>query len=150
MSLNNDKFAEYIPSIYPPELEIKETTDTDHSVSFLDLYLEFDNSGHLSTKIYDKRDDFNFDIVNFPHLDSNIPSSPAYGVYISQLIRYARACSDYPDFLKRHRNLLHKLLSQGFIKSRLVTFLKKFIGRYSDLIDKYSVSISSFIEDGFK
>ena len=98
LSLNNSNFADYIPLIYPPELEIKETTDTDHSVSFLDLHLEFDDSGQLSTKIYDKRDDFNFDIVNFPHLSSNIPSSPAYGVYISQLIRYARACSHYQDF----------------------------------------------------
>lgn len=149
LSLNNSNFADYIPLIYPPELEIKETTDTDHSVSFLDLHLEFDDSGKLSTKIYDKRDDFNFDIINFPHLSSNIPSSPAYGVYISQLIRYARACSHYQDFLQRHRNLLRKLLSQGFVKSRLIVFLKKFIGRYPDLIEKYSVSISAFIKDGF-
>jgi hypothetical protein len=54
------------------------------------------------TKIYDKRDDFNFKIINFPNMCSNIPASPAYGVYISQLIRYARASSNYSDFLKRH------------------------------------------------
>jgi hypothetical protein len=48
--------------------------------SFLDLYLEFDDSGQLSTKIYDKRDDFNFKIINFPNMCSNIPASPAYGV----------------------------------------------------------------------
>jgi hypothetical protein len=58
--------------------------------SFLDLYLEFDDNGQLSTKIYDKRGDFNFKIINFPNMCSNIPASPAYGVYISQLIRYAR------------------------------------------------------------
>jgi hypothetical protein len=58
---------------------------------YLDLYLEFDDSGQLSTKIDDKRDDFNFKIINFPNMCSNIPASPAYGVYISQLIRYARA-----------------------------------------------------------
>jgi hypothetical protein len=46
-----------------PELEVKETTDTASSTSFLDLYLEFDDSGQLSTKIYDKRDDFNFKII---------------------------------------------------------------------------------------
>ena len=62
----------------------------------LDIRLELDNE-KLYTKLYDKRDDFNFTIVNFPFLDSNIPASPAYGVYISQLIRYARACS-YVDF----------------------------------------------------
>jgi hypothetical protein len=54
----------------------------------------------LSTKIYDKRDDFNFKIIDFPNMYSNIPASPAYGVYISQLIRYARASSNYSDFLK--------------------------------------------------
>jgi hypothetical protein len=58
--INNSRFAEFIPLIYPPELEVKETTDTASSASFLDVYLEFDDSGQLSTKIYDKRDDFNF------------------------------------------------------------------------------------------
>jgi hypothetical protein len=64
----NSRFAEFLPLIYPPELEVKETTDTASSASFLDLYLEFDDSGQLSTKIYDKRDDFNFKIINFPNM----------------------------------------------------------------------------------
>jgi CO dehydrogenase/acetyl-CoA synthase alpha subunit len=66
LSINNSRFAEFLPLIYPPELEVKETTETASSASFLDLYLEFDDSGQLSTKIYDKRDDFNFKIINFP------------------------------------------------------------------------------------
>jgi hypothetical protein len=57
------------------EEEHKETTDTASSASFLDLYLELDDSGQLSTKIYDKRDDFNFKIINFPNMCSNIPAS---------------------------------------------------------------------------
>jgi hypothetical protein len=52
------RFAEFLQLIYPPELKIKETTDTASSASFLDLYLEFDDSGQLSTKSYDKRDDY--------------------------------------------------------------------------------------------
>jgi hypothetical protein len=76
--------------IYPPEPEVKETTDTVSSASFLDLYLEFDDSGQLSTKIYDKRDDFNFKIIQFPNMCSNIPASHAYGVYISHLIKMHR------------------------------------------------------------
>jgi hypothetical protein len=99
LSVNNSRFAEFLPLIYPPELEVKETTYTASSASFLDLYPEFDDSGQLSTKIYDKRDDFNFKIINFPNMCSNVPASPAYGVYISQLIRYARASSNYSDFL---------------------------------------------------
>ena len=114
LSINNSRFAEFLPLIYPPELEVKETTDTASSASFLELYLEFDDSGQLSTKIYDKRDDFNFKIINFPNMCSNIPASPAYGVYISQLIRYARASSNYSDFLKRHLHLRNRLLDQGY------------------------------------
>ena len=88
----NTNFAEYLEFIYPRELEIKETTETATSSSYLDCNLYIDN-GKLSTRLYDKRDDFNFPIANFPFLSSYIPSAPAYGVYVSQLIRYARACS---------------------------------------------------------
>jgi hypothetical protein len=63
LSINNSRFAEFLPLIYPPELEVKETIDTASSASFLDLYLKFDDSGQLSTKIYDKRDDFMEEIL---------------------------------------------------------------------------------------
>ena len=149
LSINNARFAEFLPLIYPPELEVKEITDTASSASFLDLYLEFDDSGQLSTKIYDKRDDFNFKIINFPNMCSNIPASPAYGVYISQLIRYARASSNYSDFLKRHLHLRNRLLDQGYKKIRLIRSLKKFIFRYQDLVEIYSVSAETIISDGF-
>ena len=148
-SINNSRFAEFLPLIYPPELEVKETTDTASSASFLDLYLEFDHSGQLSTKIYDKRDDFNFKIINFPNMCSNIPASPAYGVYISQLIRYARASSNYSDFLKRHLHLRNRLLDQGYTKIRLIRSLKKFIFRYQYLVEIYSVSAEKIISDAF-
>ena len=148
LSINNYRFAEFLPLIYPPELEAKETTDTASSASFLDLYLEFDNSGQISTKIYDKRD-FNFKIINFPSMCSNIPASPAYGVYISQLIRYARASSNYSDFLKPHLHLRNRLLDQGYNKIRLIRSLKKFIFRYQDLVAIYSVSAEKIINDGF-
>jgi hypothetical protein len=133
--------------IYPPELEVKETTDTASSASFLDLYLEFDDWS--TTEIYDKRDDFNFKIINFPNMCSNIPASSAYGVYISQLICYARASSNYSDFLKRHLYLRNRLLDQGFKKIRLIRSLKKFIFRYQDLVEIYSVSAETIINDGF-
>ena len=111
--------------IYPNELEIKDTTDTNKSASYLDLNLEIDNNRNLVSKIYDKRDDFNFQIVNFPFLCGNIPVSPAYGVYISQLIRYSRACSKYQDFLARSSILTHKLSNQGYQIPKLKTSLKK-------------------------
>ena len=115
LSLNNSRFGDFVDRIYLIELEIKDTTDTDRSASYLDLHLEIDNEGRLRTKFYDKRDDFNFLIVNFPFICSNIPASPAYGVYISQLIRYSRACGSYQDFLDRGLLLTRKLLNQGFL-----------------------------------
>ena len=71
------------------------------TTSYLDLLLSIESEGQLRTSLYDKRDDFNFHITNFPFLSSNIPSSPAYGVFISQLIRYVRACSSYGCFILR-------------------------------------------------
>jgi len=99
--------------------------------------------------IYDKRDDFNFKIINFPNMCSNIPASPAYGIYISQLIRYARASSNYSDFLKRHLCLKNRLLDQGYKKIRLIRSLKKFIFRYQDLVGIYSVSADTMVKDTF-
>ena len=98
LSINNPDFENYLGQMYPAELEIKDTTESNTSASYLDLLLSIENDSQLRTSLYDKRDDFNFHITNFPFLSSNIPSSPAYGVFISQLIRYARACSSPRDF----------------------------------------------------
>jgi hypothetical protein len=65
--------------------EVKDTTDTDRAASYLDLHLKIVSEGRLRTKLYDKRNDFNFPIVNFPFIYSNIPTTLAYGVCISQL-----------------------------------------------------------------
>jgi hypothetical protein len=81
----------------PPELEVKETTDTASSALFLDLCLEFDDSGQLSTKIYDKRDDFNFKIINFPNMCCNIPASPAYNILDIFLLLYLYTFSLYEN-----------------------------------------------------
>ena len=77
----------------------------------------------VSTKIYDKRDDFDFEIVNFPFLDGDVPCSTSYGVYISQLIRFARASSYVADFNTRNKLLTQKLLKQGY---RYLNFAKLF------------------------
>jgi hypothetical protein len=111
LSLNNSRFGDFVDRIYPIELEIKDTTDTDRSASYFDIPLEIDSKGRLRTKLYDKRDDFNFPIVNFPFICSNIPAAPAYGVYISQMIRYSRACGSYQDILDRGLLLTRKLLN---------------------------------------
>ena len=148
LSINNPTFGDYINIIYPEELEIRDTTDADHHASYLDLLLIYDNFHRLQVKLY-KRDDFNFDIVNFPFLSSNIPQSPAYGVFVSQLIRYARASSLYEDFIMRSQLLTSKLLKQGFTRNRLIATFKKFYGRHSVLVDRFEVSVTNIIIDLF-
>ena len=86
---NNKKFLDYLKEIYPSQLTVEKANKSDHLADYLDLTFIIDSGGKLSTRLYDKRDDFDFHIVNFPFLSSNIPSGPSYGVYISQLIRYA-------------------------------------------------------------
>ena len=88
-----------VGQIYLTELQLNKANSSD--TPLLDLNLSIAN-GKVSSKTYDKRDDFNFEIVNFPFLDGDVPRSPSYGVYISQLIRFARVCSYVDDFNKRN------------------------------------------------
>ena len=129
LSINNNDFHSYVDSIYPNKLEIEDTTEFTMSASYLDILLNIDIKGKLTTQLYDKQDDFSFSIVNFPYLCSNIPSSPAYGRYVSQLIPYERACSAYDQFLNRGKLLTDKLLLQGFQQYRLKAAFRKFYGR---------------------
>ena len=85
LTLNKSSFASKIPDIYH-ELDLKKTTESPTTLSYLDILITIDN-GKYVTAVYDKRDSFNFSIVIFPYLSSNIPSKPAYGVFISQLVR---------------------------------------------------------------
>ena len=108
--------------------------------AFLDLHLSISND-IVSTKIYDKCDDFDFEIVDFPFLDSNVLRSTSYGVYISQLIRFARASSYVADFNTCNKLLTQKLLKQGYRYHKLSKTFSKFYRRYYDLISKFQVGL---------
>ena len=127
--------------IYPKELEIKDTKDTVKSASYLDLHLEIDGKGKLSTELYDKRNDFSFRIVNFSFFCGNIPSASRCGVFIPQLIRCTGACRKYADFVSRQTS--YRLLEQGYVASRLKSSLQKIYGRHHELVDRYDVSLIS-------
>ena len=86
LNIDTPYFEQMVGQIYPTELQLNKTNSSDTEAPFLDLNLSITND-IVSSKIYDKRDDFNFEIVNFPFLDGDAPRSPSYGVYISQLIR---------------------------------------------------------------
>ena len=99
------------------------TSDTE--AAFLDLHLSI-SSVIVSTKIYHKRDDFDFEIVSFPFLDCDVPRSTSYGVYISQLIRFARASGYVAVFNTRNKLLTQKLLKQGYRYHKRCKTLSKF------------------------
>ena len=134
LSIDNPYFEGMVNQIYPPELQLNKAKTSDTEAPFLDLNLSISN-GFVSSKIYDKRDDFDFDIVNFPFLDGDVPRRPSYGVYISPLIRFARVCSHVDDFNTRNRCLTTKLVKQGYRyhKLRKAAF-SKFYRRHYELI----------------
>ena len=131
-SVNNEHFGHYINAFYPVWT----------GECYLDTRIKTGDSNtpfHLS--VYDKRDDFSFRIVLFPYIDSNIPANLAYGVYISQLVRYARICTSKLDFVHRLRRLSTRLLHQGFKSTLLGKSLPKFFKRHGAIIEKYGITL---------
>ena len=147
LNINNVYFENMVSQIYPSELQLNKANASDTEAAFLDLHLSISN-GIVSTKIYDKRDDFDFEIVNFPFLDGDVPRSTSYGVYISQLIRFARASSYVTDFNTRNKLLTQKLLKQGYRYHKLRKTFSKFYRRYFDLISKFQVGLKSLLRQG--
>ena len=101
LNIDNTYFDGMVKHIYPSELQLNKANSSDTEAPFLDLHLTI-SDGFVSSKIYDKRDYFDFDIVNFPFLDGDIPRATSYGIYISQLIRFARVSSHVTDFNTRN------------------------------------------------
>ena len=97
-----------------------------------------------TANLYDKRDDFDFDIVNFPFSDGDVPRR----LYISQLIRFARVCSHVDDFNTRNKCLTAKLLKQGYRYHKLRKALSKFYRRHYELISKFNVGLKSLLQQG--
>ena len=105
LNIGNPYFEGMVNQIYPPELQLNEANTSDTEAPILDLHLPISN-GFVSSKIYDKRDDFDFDIVNFPFLDGDVPRRPSY--VISHRIRFTRVCSHVDDFNTRNKCLTAK------------------------------------------
>ena len=143
LNINNVYFDNMVSQIYPSELQLNKANTSDTEAAFLDLHLSI-SYDIVSTKIYDKRDDFDFEIGN-PILDGDVPRSTSYGVYISQLIRFAGASSYITDFNTRNKLLTQKLLKQGYPYHKLRKTFSKFYRRYYDLISKFQVRLKSLL-----
>ena len=116
--------------------------------SFLDLNIKVIGSD-IHTSVYDKRDDFGFPIVNFPWLSGDVPRLPSYGIYISQLVRFARCCTSVLDFHSKNLQITSKLLTQGYRYHKLRKTFGKFFRSYSELLSKFGdISFQEYVFKG--
>ena len=114
LNIDNPYFEGMVNRIYPHELQLNKANTSDTEASFLDLHLFIlfqTDLFHLKFMISAMTD---FDIVNFPFLEVDVPCSTSYWVYISQLIRFARVSSHVADFNARNKSLTAKLFQQGY------------------------------------
>ena len=97
----------------------------------LEHYIEFILYICYLSNIYDRRDNLSFKIVNFPFLDEDVTRFPTYGVYISQLVRFARVCSNVSDFNNRNNHIV-LLLSHENKSIDVIKFVKHLLNSTTD------------------
>lgn len=122
--LNN--FLGSVKDIYPDCLVLEKTNEDDQRVTFLDLDISICNK-KFEVKLYDKRNDFDFNVVSMPNMSSNIPEKQTYGIFYGQLFRLCNVNSKLNYFVKDVNILMNKLIHQNFDRSKLLKYLKKFI-----------------------
>ena len=120
---------------------------SDTEASFWDFILSI-SDGLVKTKINHNRDDFDFDIVTYLFLDGDVPRSTSYGVYISQLIRFAPVSSHADDFNTRNKVLTAKLLRQGYRYHKIRKAVSKFYRRHFDIVSKYNIGQKTLLLQG--
>ena len=147
LNIDNNFFDSMVNRIYPSELQLNKANGSDTEAPFLDLHLSI-SDGFVKTKIYDKRDDFDFDFVNFPFLDGDVPRLTSYGVYISQLIRFARVSNHVDDFNTCNKVVTAKLLRQGYRYHKFCKASSKFYRRHFDIVSKYNVGLKTLLLQG--
>ena len=142
---DEDYFLRNINGIYPREMVLKETNVTDTMCNYLDITIQCVGNKILY-KSYDKRHDFNFDVINYPDLAGNIPSCQSYGVFVSQIIRFCEINCFYDGFLEETKRLVDNLLVRGFdikiLKTKFVNFYISEINRWA----KYGKDIIEMTE----
>ena len=136
-----------ISQIYPSKLQLNKAISSETEALVLNLHLS-NLDGFISCKINDKRDDFDFEIVNFPYLDEDVPRRASYGVYVSQLIRITRVSSHVTDFNTRNKLLSAILLNQGYRYHKPLKAFSKFYRRHFGLVSKFSVGLKSLLQQG--
>ena len=137
---NDDVMAKVMNDISPKDLTLIPDKFNSREAPYLDMFLKLQD-GVITTSIFDKRDAFSFPIINFPTLTGNIPLKSSYGVFVCELVRYARVCTLYTDFKDRVQILVKKLLKQFYTESGLRKTFYKFCDMHFLLIQKYGPQI---------
>ena len=150
LNIDNPYFEGMTNQIYPSELQLNKVNTIDTEAPYLDLHLSIANGIVTSKSLYNKRDDFDFDIINFPFLDGDVPRRASYGVYISQLIRFAGVCNHVADFNARNECLTAKLLQQCYRYHKLGKIFSKFYHRHYELISKFKVGLKTLLREGLR
>ena len=131
------EFSVISREIYDPSLTLEGSTSGYHYDTFLDLQIRiFQNRFIIG--IYHKVDDFNFEVINFPFLESNICSRIGYTTFYSQLVRFFRLCNNLTDFLARVNLIYYKLLNRGYSNKLLYKYFFKFASNYPVCL-KYNI-----------
>ena len=143
LSLNDSGLLESVLNeIYPPEMVINKTNISARKTNFLDLTISI-YRGKFLVKLYDKRNDYNFDVINYPFLDGNIPKGQSYGIFISQLVRLARINSSFNSFIVDCKNLVRKLEGQSFNIAALRKRFEIFVDKYFNIWGKFGINLTS-------
>ena len=138
----NDKglFGQVCDIIYPPELTLSRTDKDNVQADYLDMDINVNDNGFFAINLFDKRDAFSFKVINYPCMTySNIPAKASYGIYLSQLIRISRICTEYSGFVPVVHKLTQEFLNKGFDKQLLTNYFTKFINGYELEWSKFGV-----------
>ena len=147
LSFNDDgEFARSFNEIYPVEMEIKKENELDTAASYLELGLSV-NDGVVTSKLYDKRDAFNFSVVRLPYKCSNIPIKMYFATIGAEILRICKATSEYDFFIENVKVLLCRMKKQGANDSGIKNILKKMIQRHHEHFVKFSKSMNDIIHD---
>ena len=147
-TIDNPEFEKHIPDIYPTELQLNTANTSDKETSFLGLNIKIIGSD-IHTSVYDKRDDLGFPILNFPWVSGDVPRLPSYGIYISQLVRFARCCTSVLNFHSKNLQISSKLLTQGYRYHKLRKTFGMFFRLYSELLSKFGdISFQEYLSKG--
>ena len=145
LNIDNVHFDNMVSQIYPSELQLNKANTSDTKAAFLDLHLSISND-IVSTKIYEKRDDFDFDIVILPFLDGDAPPSTSY---VSISLKSFVLLENVAVFNTHNKMFTQKLLKQCNRYYKFRKTFPKFYRRYYNLISKFQVGLKSLLRQGF-